>query len=86
MRNSARQQNENPTEAANRRELRRELLDRIVVLQMQAQCGDAEARSLLEHARDELRRFDAESLRLFNEEISGASRTMQGPDNRSEPR
>jgi hypothetical protein len=48
----------NPTEAANRRELRRELLDRIVVLQIQAQCGDAEARSLLEHARDELRRFD----------------------------
>ena len=74
------------TATANRRELRRELLDRIVALQMQAQCGDAEARALLEQARDTLQRFDVESLRLFNEEISGASRTMRGPDGRSGPR
>jgi hypothetical protein len=62
------------TAREDRAELRRELLDRIVVLRMQAQCGDAEARPLLEQARDALQAFDAESLRLFNEEISGASR------------
>jgi hypothetical protein len=51
--------------------MRRVLLDRIVGLQMQAQCGDAEARLLLEEARAALQRFNAESLRLFNREISG---------------
>jgi hypothetical protein len=50
--------------------LRRLLLDRIVGLQMQAQCGDAEARALLEEAREALRELDAESLRLFNKEVS----------------
>jgi hypothetical protein len=59
------------TAREDRAELRRELLDRIVVLQMQAQCGDAEARALLEQARDALQAFDAESLRLFNREVSG---------------
>ena len=59
------------TAREDRAELRRELLDRIVALQMQAQCGDAEARVLLEEARDALRAFDAESLRLFNREVSG---------------
>jgi len=57
-----------------RQRIRRLLLDRIVALQMQAQCGDAEARAMLEHARDELQKFDRESLRLFNQEISGARR------------
>jgi hypothetical protein len=62
----------NPTEAANRRELRRELLDRIIALQLEVQSsGDPEARALLEEARDALRAFDAESLRLFNREVSG---------------
>jgi hypothetical protein len=51
--------------------MRRRLLDRVVALQMQAQCGDAEARALLQQARDALRQFDAESLRLFNREVSG---------------
>lgn len=54
-----------------RAELRRALLDRIVALQMQAQCGDAEARALLQQARDALAEFDRESLRLFNREVSG---------------
>ena len=40
-------------------------------LQMEAQCGDAEARALLEEAREALRELDAESLRLFNQEVSG---------------
>ena len=59
------------TGESDRRELRRELLDRIATLQMRAQCGDAEARALLEEARDALRAFDAESLRLFNKEVGG---------------
>ena len=52
--------------------MRRILLDRIVALQLEVQStGDPEARALLEQARDELRAFDAESLRLFNREVSG---------------
>jgi hypothetical protein len=51
---------------ANRRELRRALLDEIVRLQIQCQaCPDAEVRDALAQARDALRAFDAESLRLF---------------------
>jgi hypothetical protein len=55
-----------------RAELRRALLDRIVALQLEVQTsGDPEARALLEEARDALRAFDAESLRIFNREVSG---------------
>jgi hypothetical protein len=57
---------------SDRHGLRRLLLDRIVALQLEVQTsGDAEARALLEQARDALRAFDAESLRLFNREVSG---------------
>ena len=52
--------------------MRRLLLDRIVALQLEVQTsGDTEARLLLEEARAALQAFDAESLRLFNREISG---------------
>src|SRR5262245_35601091 len=44
-----------------RAELRRELLARIIALQLEVQTsGDAEARALLEEARAALREFDAE--------------------------
>ena len=55
-----------------RNAIRRIILDRIVALQLEVQSsGDPEARALLEEARDALRAFDAESLRLFNREVSG---------------
>jgi hypothetical protein len=50
-----------------RAELRRALLDRIVALQLEVQTsGDAEARALLEEARDALSEFDRETLRLWS--------------------
>ena len=57
---------------ANRHELRRELLGRIVALRLEVQStNDPEARALLEEARAALAEFDRESLRLFNREVSG---------------
>src|SRR5262245_26406394 len=54
-----------------RAEVRRALLGRIVALQLEVQtAGDPEARALLEEARTALQAFDAESLRLFNREVS----------------
>ena len=58
-----------------RRELRRELLDRVVALQMAVQINpDGETKAELEQAREALRLFDEQSMALFNKEISGASR------------
>ena len=58
-----------------RRAERRELVDHIGRLMMQVQCsGDPEVREALSEAREALRRHDAESLRKFNREISGAGR------------
>ena len=65
--------------------MRRVLFYRFVTLQMQAQCGDTKARALLEEARDALQAFDAESLRLFNREVSGgreATHRRRGRDKR----
>jgi hypothetical protein len=46
-----------------------------VSLQMRVQITpDAEARDALAQAREALRRFDEESMRAFNREISGAER------------
>jgi hypothetical protein len=47
--------------AQERAALRRQLLDRITVLNVQVRsCPDAELREMLEAVREELRRFDSE--------------------------
>ena len=54
------------TDSDRRRDLRRALLDGVVEAQLELQCGGSSAREELDSAReDHLRRFDAESVAIF---------------------
>ena len=53
------------TDSDRRRDLRRALLDGVVEAQLELQCGGSSAREELDSAREDLRRFDAESVAIF---------------------
>ena len=50
--------------------LGRPLLDRVVDAQLGLQCGGSSARDELDRAREDLRRFDAESIAIFDRTIA----------------
>jgi hypothetical protein len=58
------------TDSDRRRNLRRALLDRVVDAQLGLQCGGSSAREELDRAREDLRRFDAESVAIFDRTIA----------------
>jgi hypothetical protein len=53
------------TNSHRRRDLRRALLDGVVEAQLELQCGGSSAREELDSAREDLRRFDGESVVIF---------------------
>ena len=53
------------TNSDRRRDLRRALLDGVVEAQLELQCGGSSAREELDSAREDLRRFDGESVAIF---------------------
>ena len=50
--------------------LGRQLLDRVVDAQLGLQCGGSSARDELARAREDLRRFDAEAIAIFDRTIA----------------
>ena len=53
------------TDSDRRRDLRRALLDGVVEAQLELQCGGSSAREELDSVREDLRRFDGESVAIF---------------------
>ena len=53
------------TDSDRRRDLRCALLDGVVEAQLELQCGGSSAREELDSAREDLRRFDGESVAIF---------------------
>ena len=53
------------TDSDRRRNLRRALLDGVVEAQLELQCGGSSAREELDSVREDLRRFDGESVAIF---------------------
>ena len=58
--------------ASDRRELHRQLLDRVVETLFAAHCGGPSAHEQLERARAELQAFDAEPVAIFSQGIVAA--------------
>ena len=59
------------TDSDRRRDLRRALLDGVVEAQFGLQCGGSSTREELDKAREDLRRFNAESVAIFDRTIGG---------------
>ena len=57
---------------SDRRELRRQLLDRVVEALITAHCGGRSAHEQLERARAELQAFDAEPVAIFSQGLVAA--------------
>ena len=53
------------TDSDRRRNLRRALLDGVVEAQLELQCGGSSAPEELDSACEDLRRFDGESVAIF---------------------
>ena len=68
------------TDSDRRRVLRRSLLDRVVDAQLGLQCGDSSGREELDRAREDLRRFDAESVAIFDRAIGVLAGEGKQPD------
>jgi hypothetical protein len=57
---------------SDRRELRRQLLDRVVEALITAHCGERSAHEQLERVRAELQAFDAEPVAIFSQGLVAA--------------